>query len=233
MSLIQFEHVSKTYGTGESAVRALDEVDLTIEEGRLTVVLGPSGSGKSTALNLLGGMDRCTSGAMTFRGRDISGLSDDQLARYRRDEIGFVFQFYNLIGNLTAAENVGIGCQFAADPIDPVEALALVGMEHRTRNLPGELSGGEMQRVAIARALAKRPRMLLCDEPTGALDSTTGRLVLEVIARTARAQGTAVVIVTHNAGIAPAADTVIRLHDGQVLSTEHSEVPVPVAEVTW
>ncbi|WP_102509669.1 ABC transporter ATP-binding protein [Sanguibacter massiliensis] len=233
MSLVTLQNVSKVYPVGEQEVRALDGVDLSIEAGAFTVVLGPSGSGKSTALNLLGGMDTPTSGRIDAAGTDLTALDDRGLTAYRRDKVGFVFQHYNLVPNLTAAENVGLGSQFARDAVAPADALASVGLGGREQSFPAELSGGQMQRVAIARALAKRPPLLLCDEPTGALDSETGRSVITLLRSIADGSGTAVVVVTHNAEIARIADHVITLHDGSVREDRRNESPASPEEIDW
>jgi putative ABC transport system ATP-binding protein len=233
MPQISLDGVHKTYAVGTQQIRALDDVTVDLRSGAMTVLLGPSGSGKSTALNLLGGMDSPSSGAVRAFGRELGGLSERDLTRYRREDVGFVFQHYNLIPNLTAAENVGIGSQHAPDAVAPSEALASVGLEARGDSFPSELSGGQMQRVAIARAVAKRPRLLLCDEPTGALDSETGRAVVELLRGIADTSGAAVVVVTHNAAIAAVADDVITLHDGRVASHVTGQVPAGVEEVSW
>jgi putative ABC transport system ATP-binding protein len=233
MSTVVLHHVTKVYPIGDQEVRALDDVELTIASGALTVVLGPSGSGKSTALNLIGGMDTPTSGEVRAAGQDLGTLDDSGLTRYRRDHVGFVFQHYNLIPNLTAAENVGLGSQHAADPVSPGEALRSVGLEGREDAFPAELSGGQMQRVAIARALAKRPSLLLCDEPTGALESATGRSVFGLLRGLADGIGAAVVVVTHNAAMAAAADAVVTLHDGRVVDRVVEQRPVPTTEIAW
>ena len=214
--MIRFKNVSKKYQIGSQKVVALQKIDLTIEQGQLTAILGPSGSGKSTALNLLGGMDRATEGAIEFEGEDISAFSDRALTDYRRNVVGFVFQFYNLIPNLTARENVGIAAQLTGNQNEAVHFLEKVGLEQRKNNFPHQLSGGEMQRVAIARALAKKPRLLLCDEPTGALDSHTGQQVMQALQEIAGAGEVAVVLVTHNEDLISGASKVIRLFDGQV-----------------
>ncbi|MCL2403537.1 MAG: ABC transporter ATP-binding protein [Coriobacteriia bacterium] len=214
--MIRFKNISKEYLVGDQKVIALNKVNLSIERGQLTVILGPSGSGKSTALNLLGGMDRATAGSIEFEGKDVSALSDRELTDYRRDVVGFVFQFYNLIPNLTALENVGIAAQLTGNQDAAAHYLKTVGLEQRKNNFPHHLSGGEMQRVAIARALAKKPRLLLCDEPTGALDSHTGQQVMQTLQEIAAAGEVAVVLVTHNEELVSGADKVIRLFDGQV-----------------
>jgi len=233
MALISLVDVVKRYATGTQDVTALDGVSFDIEAGQMTVVLGPSGSGKSTALNMLGGMDTPTSGSVRVAGTEVGRLGDKELTVYRRDQVGFVFQHYNLIPNLTAAENVGIGSQYAQDAMTPADALESVGLSGRERAFPSELSGGEMQRVAIARAIAKRPRVLLCDEPTGALDSGTGRSVVELLRSVADSTDAAVVVVTHNASIAEIGDAVVTLHDGRVQSHVRGRTPVAVGEIDW
>jgi putative ABC transport system ATP-binding protein len=227
------ERVSKVYRMGEVDVRALDGVDFALHAGELLVLLGASGSGKSTLLNILGGLDVATSGRVTFEGEDLTGASDDELTQYRRRNVGFVFQFYNLVPSLTARENVALVTDIATDPLEPEEALRLVGLGERMDHFPAQLSGGEQQRVAIARAVAKRPPLLLCDEPTGALDFRTGILVLEVIARINRELGTATALITHNAPIAEIADRVLTLADGRVQSERLVPDPLSPAELRW
>lgn len=225
--------LGKTYGSGDSAVHALRAVDLDVRRGEFIVLLGASGSGKSTLLNILGGLDVPSSGELWFEGQALHGASDDALTTYRREHVGFVFQFYNLIPSLTVAENVALVTDIAADPMPVDEAVALVGLAPRRNHFPSQLSGGEQQRVAIARAIAKRPRMLLCDEPTGALDYATGKLVLEVIARINRELGTTALVITHNAAIAGMADRVVRLADGRVASIEKPERRLTPSELSW
>jgi putative ABC transport system ATP-binding protein len=223
----------KTYGAGETAVRALRDVDLEIAQGEFVVLLGASGSGKSTLLNILGGLDRPTTGEVRFLDHRLTEASDDELTRYRREHVGFVFQFYNLIPSLTVRENVALVTDIAADPMPVDEALSLVALTPRRDHFPAQLSGGEQQRVAIARAIVKRPQLLLCDEPTGALDYATGKLVLEVIARINRELGTTAVVITHNAAIAGMADRVIRLADGSIASIEVPARRLTPAELSW
>jgi len=218
---------------GEVDVRALDGVDFVLHAGELLVLLGASGSGKSTLLNILGGLDVPTAGQVTFEDHELTDASDDELTRYRREHVGFVFQFYNLIPSLTARENVALVTDIAADPLEPEEALALVGLGDRLDHFPAQLSGGEQQRVAIARAVAKRPPLLLCDEPTGALDFRTGILVLDVIARINRELGTATAIITHNAPIAEIADRVVTLADGRILDERTVAQPLRPADLRW
>lgn len=205
----------------------------SIEEGEFTVLLGSSGAGKTTLLNILGGMDSVTSGTITLDGKQVSGFSQRQLADYRRRDVGFVFQFYNLIPNLTALENVEIAAQLVKDPIPADEALSMVGLEKRQGHFPAQLSGGEQQRVAVARALAKNPRLLLCDEPTGALDYVTGKAVLKLIYDLTRERGTTAIIITHNQAIAPMADRIMRIKSGQILSNEKNDHVTPIEEIEW
>lgn len=233
MALISLTDVVKKYTSGKQDVTALNGISFDIDAQKLTVILGPSGSGKSTALNMLGGMDTPTTGTVIVAGQEVSRFDDKALTVYRRDQVGFVFQHYNLIPNLTAGENVGIGSQYAKDAMPPTEALQSVGLDGRERSFPSELSGGQMQRVAIARAIAKRPQLLLCDEPTGALDSGTGRSVIELLRSIADTTETAVVVVTHNAQIAQIADATVTLHDGQVQTHVDQQIPKTVAEIDW
>jgi putative ABC transport system ATP-binding protein len=225
--------LTKVYHTGAVDVHALRGVDLQLYEGELVVLLGPSGSGKSTLLNILGGLDTPTSGQVRFRDLDITSGDESVLTRYRRDHVGFVFQFYNLIPSLTARENVSLVTEIAPQPMDPAEALSLVDLGERLDHFPAQLSGGEQQRVAIARAIAKRPDVLLCDEPTGALDSQTGILVLEAIERVNRELGTTTAVITHNTVIGRMADRVIHFGDGHVVSSEDNETRLPVREMSW
>jgi len=223
----------KVYQTGETQVHALRGADLVIPAGELLVLLGPSGSGKSTLLNIIGGLDRATSGSLQFGGTELTQLDDGDLTRFRRTNVGFIFQFYNLIPSLTAEENVRLVTDIAADPMEPAEALALVGLAERCDHYPAQLSGGEQQRVAVARAIAKRPSVLLCDEPTGALDSATGVRVLETLAQANRELGTTVVIITHNAGIAAMAHRVLHFRDGQIARIEVNAHQVDPMELSW
>jgi len=225
--------LTKTYGSGEVEVRALVDVDLEIDRGEFIVLLGPSGSGKSTLLNILGGLDTPTSGAVRFSDHDLSGASEAELTRYRREHVGFVFQFYNLIPSLTVRENVALVTDIAPHPMDIDEAIALVGLTARRNHFPAQLSGGEQQRVAIARAIVKQPEVLLCDEPTGALDYATGKLVLEVIARINRDLGTTAIVITHNAAIAGMADRVIHLANGRVASVERNATRLTPSQLSW
>lgn len=225
--------LTKTYGSGQSAVRALRGVNLDLPEGELVVLLGASGSGKSTLLNIVGGLDRPTSGQLWFRGKELSGASARELTEYRRRHVGFVFQFYNLMASLTARENVALVTEIAEKPLSPVEALALVGLSERIDHFPSQLSGGEQQRVAIARAIAKQPSVLLCDEPTGALDSATGIRVLEALRNVNASMGSTTLLITHNAGVADMADRVVILSDGDVKEERHNEHPVEPRELSW
>lgn len=223
----------KIYGTGETEVHALRGVDLAIPEGEVLVFLGPSGSGKSTLLNIVGGLDRPTSGTLYYRDTELTALSERELTRFRRANIGFIFQFYNLIPSLTAEENVRLVTDIADDPMPAAEALDLVGLADRRDHYPAQLSGGEQQRVAVARAVAKQPGVLLCDEPTGALDSATGVRVLETLARANRELGTTLVIITHNAGIAAMADRVLHFLDGKIAREETNDTPVDPGAIKW
>lgn len=225
--------LSKVYGAGELAIWALKNVDLDLYEGELVVLLGASGSGKSTLLNIIGGLDQPSDGQVFFDDAEITRFNDADLTRYRRDHVGFVFQFYNLVPSLTAEENVALVTEIAPDPMTPAEALRLVGLGDRLTHFPAQLSGGEQQRVAIARAIAKRPRILLCDEPTGALDSQTGVVVLEAIERINKELGTTTALITHNAGIAAMADRVIRLADGAIVDIARNDHKVAASEVSW
>ena len=233
MSYIRFHEVGREYRTGEVVVEALKKVSFEIERGKFTLIVGPSGAGKTTLLNLLGGMDIATCGEIFVDGREISAFNERQLTDYRRFDIGFVFQFYNLIPNLTAKENVELAAQICKDHMEAEEALAGVGLQERMDHFPAQLSGGEQQRVAIARALAKKPKLLLCDEPTGALDDQTGRQVLTLLQRTAKESGMSVVVITHNAALIPMADRVIRVKDGRVASVSDNETPKAVEEIQW
>lgn len=233
MALVELSEVSRIYTSGDHELRALDHVNLSLEEGRFIVILGPSGAGKSTLLNLLGGLDSPTSGTITVDGRDISTLSPDELAEYRAEKVGFVFQFYNLIPTLTVHENVKLVDEIAPHSLSATKMLAEVGLSDHLKNFPSELSGGEQQRVSIARALAKNPKILLCDEPTGALDSETGVMVLKLLLRMAREYGKTIVIVTHNQNIAKMADEVIHVRNGKVVSHEVQSAPLSADEIEW
>jgi putative ABC transport system ATP-binding protein len=233
LPVLRVRSLCKAYGIGDTVVYALREVDLDVRSGEFIVLLGASGSGKSTLLNILGGLDLPTRGEVEFCGQRLDGVSDEVLTRYRRENVGFVFQFYNLIPSLTVYENVALVTDIAKDPMPVDEALALVALSPRRDHFPSQLSGGEQQRVAIARAIAKRPQLLLCDEPTGALDYATGKMVLEVIARINRELGTTALVITHNAAIAGMADRVIRLVDGRIAAIEKPERRLTPAELSW
>lgn len=230
---INFEHVCKYYQTGDTVVKAVDDVNFTVEKGEFCVVLGPSGAGKTTILNLLGGMDKATSGTITVGGKQITGLRGPQLTDYRRTDVGFVFQFYNLMPNLTALENVELARQLCKDALDPKTIMEQVGLGKRMNNFPAQLSGGEQQRVSIARALAKNPKLLLCDEPTGALDYNTGKAILKLLQDMCRERGMTVIVITHNQAIAPMADRVIKIKNGKVSSMTVNESPVSVETIEW
>jgi putative ABC transport system ATP-binding protein len=231
--LLRLVDVSKTYVMGEVKVPVLHDVNMAVPRGDVLVIVGPSGSGKSTLLNLIGGLDTPTSGSVFFNDRDIAKSSERELTAYRRENVGFVFQFYNLVPTLTAEENVTVTTELCRDPVKPAEALRLVGLEQRADHFPAQLSGGEQQRTAIARAVAKRPQLLLCDEPTGALDYETGKVVLEAIARVNAEMGTTTIIITHNAAIAGMADRVLRLGGGRVVSINRNEKRLSPQEMAW
>ena len=233
MAYIQVINECKRYRMGESTIVANNNINFEIEKGEFVIILGPSGAGKSTVLNILGGMDSCDEGQIIIDGVDISKYSSKQLTKYRRNDVGFVFQFYNLVQNLTARENVELASQIVTNALDIDETLKLVGLEHRKNNFPAQLSGGEQQRVAIARAIAKNPKLLLCDEPTGALDYTTGKQILKTLQDTCRNTGTTVIVITHNSALAPMADRVIRINDAKVRSIEVNSNPSPVETIEW
>ena len=233
MSYISFQDVRKEYQMGEVTIRAADGVDFEIEKGEFAIIVGPSGAGKTTVLNMLGGMDRCTSGIILVDGARVSDYNARQLTGYRRHDIGFVFQFYNLVQNLTALENVELAAQICRDPLNARSVLEDVGLGQRLDNFPAQLSGGEQQRVAIARALAKNPKLLLCDEPTGALDYVTGKAILKLLQGTCRSHGMTVVVITHNTALTPMADRVIHIKNGKVAGVERNESPTPVEAIEW
>ena len=230
---VRFEHVKKTYHVGEVDIQALQDATFTVDKGELCVIVGPSGAGKTTLLNILGGMDTLTEGKIFLGDSEVSAYNTRQLTTYRRYDIGFVFQFYNLVQNLTALENVELAAQICRDPLDAAAVLDEVGLTERKDNFPAQLSGGEQQRVAIARALAKNPKLLLCDEPTGALDYATGKAILKLLQDMSRQKGMTVIIITHNSALTAMADRVIRVKNGMVVSEETNASPVPVEEIEW
>ena len=232
-AFVKFDHVKKVYQMGEVSIEALRDASFEIEKGEICVIVGPSGACKTTLLNILGGMDSLTEGHVYLDGSEISGYSSRQLTTYRRHEIGFVFQFYNLVQNLTALENVSLATQICKNPMDSAEALTKVGLADRLDNFPAQLSGGEQQRVAIARALAKNPKLLLCDEPTGALDYNTGKAILKLLQDTAHDTGMTVIIITHNQAITPMADRIIHVKNGTVSSVEINQNKTPVENIEW
>lgn len=232
-SFVHFENVCKYYKTGETRIAAADHVSFDIEKGEFCVIVGPSGAGKTTVLNILGGMDACDEGVILLDGQEISSYSQRKLTMYRRYDVGFVFQFYNLVQNLTALENVELAAEICRDPLPAADTLAKVGLSERLDNFPGQLSGGEQQRVSIARALAKNPKILLCDEPTGALDYMTGKQVLKLLQDTCRNTGRTVIVITHNMAITAMADRVIHIKNGRVTKVETNESPVPVERIEW
>lgn len=233
MAFVEFQNVGKTYHMGEIEINALHDASFEVEKGELVVIVGPSGAGKTTLLNILGGMDTLSSGKVLLDGREISALSRKQLTEYRRHDVGFVFQFYNLIGNLTALENVELANQICKNPLDASQILSEVGLGARTPNFPSQLSGGEQQRVAIARALAKNPKLLLCDEPTGALDYLTGKAILQLLQETGKKTGMTIIIITHNSALTAMADRVIRVKNGTIASMTMNEHPQDIAEIEW
>ncbi|MBD7911921.1 MULTISPECIES: ABC transporter ATP-binding protein [Clostridium] len=232
-SFIELKNVKKSYTMGEVAITAVDDVSFSIDKGELVIVLGASGAGKSTILNLLGGMDHVTEGSILVDGNDISKYNNKMLTKYRREEIGFVFQFYNLVQNLNAVENVELAVEICKNPLEPVEVLKNVGLEHRLYNFPSQLSGGEQQRVSIARALAKNPKLLLCDEPTGALDYNTGKSILKLLCDTVKNYNMTVVIITHNSAIAPIGDKIITVKSGKIESIKSNTNPVSIESIEW
>ena len=233
MAYIEFKNINKIYKMGEVEIKALNKASFEIEKGELVVILGPSGAGKTTCLNILGGMDSATSGKVLVDGKDITNYSDKELIMYRRNDIGFVFQFYNLVQNLTALENVELAVQLCKDHLNPKTILNKVGLKNRVDNFPSQLSGGEQQRVAIARAIAKNPKLLLCDEPTGALDYKTGKQILKLLEQTARKEKMTVIIITHNAAIAPMADKVINFKNGSASDIIINKKPKSIDEIEW
>lgn len=233
MALIEVKKCTKKYVTGDTTIFANKDISFSVDKGELVVILGSSGAGKSTLLNILGGMDSCSSGDVIINGNNIANYSPRQLTAYRRNDVGFVFQFYNLVPNLTAKENVELATEIVPDSLDASEALRAVGLGDRMDNFPAQLSGGEQQRAAIARAVAKKPQILLCDEPTGALDYQTGKQVLQILQDMSGKNGSTVIIVTHNAAIAAIGNQVIRIHDGQIVENQHNDHPQPIANVEW
>ncbi len=233
MGFVEFRNVAKTYHMGQVEIRALHDASFAVERGELVVIVGPSGAGKTTLLNILGGMDTLSGGTVLLDGREISALNKRQLTEYRRQDVGFVFQFYNLVGNLTALENVELANQISKEPLDALQILEEVGLGDRIHNFPAQLSGGEQQRVAIARALAKNPKLLLCDEPTGALDYQTGKAILQLLQDTARKSGMTVIIITHNTALTAMADRVIQIRNGTVSSIVRNEHPQDISQIEW
>ena len=232
-TFVKLENITKIYHMGEVEIRAVDGIDFSIQKGEFVVIVGPSGAGKTTVLNILGGMDTASGGRITVDGQDITKYSERQLTGYRRDDIGFVFQFYNLIPNLTALENVEMALQICRNPLDARAVLKEVGLEERMDNFPAQLSGGEQQRVSIARALAKNPKLLLCDEPTGALDYNTGKAILKLLQEMCREKGMTVIVITHNSALAPMADRLIKIKNGKVSCMKVNENPISIDEIEW
>lgn len=233
MSFVILDEITKTYKMGEVEIHAVDHISFSIEKGEFVVIVGPSGAGKTTVLNILGGMDTATSGKLIVDGQDIASYDSKKLTGYRRDDIGFVFQFYNLVPNLTAVENVELALQICKDPLDAETVLEEVGLGKRLKNFPAQLSGGEQQRVSIARALAKNPKLLLCDEPTGALDYNTGKAILKLLQNMCREKGMTVIVITHNQALAPMADRLIHIKNGQVSKMQVNDNPVSIDEIEW
>ena len=232
-TFVKLENITKIYHMGEVEIRAVDGIDFSIQKGEFVVIVGPSGAGKTTVLNILGGMDTASGGRITVDGQDITKYSERQLTGYRRDDIGFVFQFYNLIPNLTALENVEMALQICRNPLDARAVLKDVGLEERLDNFPAQLSGGEQQRVSLARALANNPKLLLCDEPTGALDYNTGKAILKLLQEMCREKGMTVIVITHNSALAPMADRLIKIKNGKVSSMKVNENPISIDEIEW
>ncbi len=233
MSYIEFKNVNKEYKMGEITIKALDDTNFSIEKGELVVIVGPSGAGKTTTLNILGGMDSVTSGEVIVDGKQVNKLNNKELIKYRREDIGFIFQFYNLVQNLTAVENVELATQICKDSLDPETIIEKVGLKERKGNFPSQLSGGEQQRVAIARAIAKNPKLLLCDEPTGALDYKTGKQILKLLQDTSRKEKMTVIIITHNTALAPMADKVIHFKNGKAEKIETNQNPTSIEKIEW
>jgi putative ABC transport system ATP-binding protein len=232
-NFIQLKNVKKTYTMGEVIIKAVDDVSFSIEKGEFVVVIGASGAGKTTILNLLGGMDQVTSGNILVDGNEISGYNKKMLTKYRRDEIGFVFQFYNLVQNLNAIENVELAVEICKNPMNPVQVLENVGLKDRMKNFPAQLSGGEQQRVSIARALSKNPKLLLCDEPTGALDYNTGKAILKLLSDTSKKLGMTVILITHNSALTPIADKIITVKNGKVYNVVKNDNPMSIEKLEW
>ena len=233
MPFIEFKNVSKIYQVGEIEIKAADDISFPIEKGEFVIIVGPSGAGKTTVLNMLGGMDKPTSGVISVDGTDIAQFDEKELTAFRRDEVGFVFQFYNLVPNLTAYENVELATQICKNPVDAEEILSEVGLANRKENFPSKLSGGEQQRVSIARALAKNPKLLLCDEPTGALDYITGKSILKLLQDMCREKGMTVIVITHNSALMPMADKIIKINDGKIEKIFLNQDPMPVEQIEW
>ena len=232
-AFVEFDHVYKRYKMGEVTITANDDVSFAVNKGEFAVIVGSSGAGKSTVLNILGGMDHCDEGTIYVDGKKISDMKERELTTYRRYDIGFVFQFYNLVPNLTAKENVELACQICKDPLDVETVLTKVGLKDRMNNFPSQLSGGEQQRVSIARALAKNPKLLLCDEPTGALDDNTGKTILKLLQDTCYRDGMTVILITHNHAITPMANRIITMKNSKVISNVYNENPVPIEQIEW
>ncbi len=233
MPFIEFQNVSKIYQVGEIEIKAADNISFPIEKGEFVIIVGPSGAGKTTVLNMLGGMDKPTSGVINVDGTDIAQFNEKELTAFRRDEVGFVFQFYNLVPNLTAYENIELATQICKNPVDAEEILSEVGLANRKENFPSKLSGGEQQRVSIARALAKNPKLLLCDEPTGALDYITGKSILKLLQDMCREKGMTVIVITHNSALMPMADKIIKINDGRIEKIFLNQDPMPVEQIEW